>query len=73
MNSEVEANQAGKILKLLFKDSEPANVMHNLAGILSMYYEQMSEPKPEFLIDGPEGAEISLSSNNDDVYETVSV
>jgi len=70
---EAETNQAGKMLKLLFKNGSTENFITNFAGLLSMYYEQMNEPRPEFIIETAEGQAIVLSFQEGAFYETVAV
>jgi len=73
MSAELETNQAAKLLKLLFKDSTTDNVIGNFAGILSMYYEQMNEQRPEFLVETENGPSLSIMHTGEEVYETVTV
>ena len=73
MSADAEPGQAGKMLKLLFKNSDAGFLFSNLAGMLSMYYEQMGEHRPEFIIEGPSGLSIAVGSHGDNgLYETVS-
>ncbi len=68
---EAEEKQIGKMLKLIFKDSNQVEALKNLAGILSMYYEQMGENKPEFIIE--EQGEPRIIISNEGIYETVEI
>ncbi|MGB9635375.1 MAG: hypothetical protein ACPL0A_02760, partial [Candidatus Micrarchaeia archaeon] len=68
-----ESGYASKVLKLIFKDSSVDKVMVNIAGVLEMYYEQMNEQKPEFLVEGSDGTTISLKQLDGEIYESISV
>ncbi|MCX8200040.1 MAG: hypothetical protein N3G76_01070 [Candidatus Micrarchaeota archaeon] len=70
---EAETNQAGKMLKLMFKNGSADGFIQNFAGLLTMYYEQMNEPRPEFIIETADGPAIALSFHEGAFYETVTV
>ncbi len=73
MDGEFEPNQANRILKLMFKDAKPESVLGNFAGILSMYYEQMNEPRPDYIVETEHGPMINIESIDSEMYETVKV
>ncbi|MEM3363972.1 MAG: hypothetical protein QXS93_00490 [Candidatus Micrarchaeia archaeon] len=70
---EAETSQAGKMLKLLFKNGSAEGFIQNLAGLLVMYYEQMNEPKPEFIFETADGPTIAISFQEGAFYEAVTV
>lgn len=70
---EAEANQAGKMLKLLFREGNADNFIANFASLLIMYYEQMGEPRPEFIIETEDGPTVALSLTDSAYYESVMV
>ncbi len=69
LSVESDEGQIGKFLKLIFKESSETEGIQNLLGVLNMYYEQMGEPKPDFLVE--ENEEYKLSIGDTEVYERV--
>ncbi len=70
---EAETNQAGKMLKMLFKGGGADGFIQNFTNIMLMYYEQMNEPKPDFIIEASDGPTIALTFPNSAFYESVTV
>ncbi|MEM0438202.1 MAG: hypothetical protein QXU54_02780 [Candidatus Micrarchaeia archaeon] len=73
MSMDLETSNAAKMLKLLFKEDGAAGIMQNLAGIISMYCEQMGEHRPDFVIEGIDGPTIALPGTAHDYVETVRI
>jgi len=72
MNMDTEINEYEKMLNLLFKDENISNVVTNLADMMELYYEQVGNAKPSFLIKTEKGSSFDFCVSYGE-FETVKI